>query len=234
LIRLNEDLGQFTFAATHDLREPLRSVAIFAQMLQVKAGDMLDVEAKEYVTKIVRGAERMARLIDGLLEFTYTAESGMAHSRGAEAGQALDHALENLQISMGESMAEVTQDPLPAVLAGLRHVSLVFQNLVGNSIKYQRPGVTPKVHISAQADTSHWIFAVRDNGIGIAAEDLDKIFIPFKRLHGREIACAGIGLATCKRIVERYKGRMWVESAPEIGSTFYFSLPGAKSETHGD
>ena len=225
LIRANENLQQFAFAASHDLREPLRTVTIFSQLLQMKCEANFDASAKEYIGHLIRAGERMTRLIDGLLEFTFAADTGNAQQRTADATQALDHALENLQISIAESMAEITRGPLPTVAADPRHVSLLFQNLIANAIKYRRPGITPKVHISAQADSAFWVFAVEDNGIGIAEEDQQKIFAPFKRLHGGEIAGAGIGLATCQRLIAGYNGRIWVEAAREQGSVFYFTMP---------
>jgi PAS domain S-box-containing protein len=232
LVRLNEDLNQFTYAATLDLREPLRMVTVHAQLLQLRVGEELGAQANEYVGQIVRGAERMARLIDGLLEFTRASELGMAQPRAADAAQGLSHALENLQMALNESAAEVTQGTMPVVLAELPHVSLIFQNLISNAIKCRHSGTAPKIHISAHRDANFWIFAVRDNGIGIDEADQRKIFIPFKRLHGPEITGAGIGLATCRRIVERYKGRIWVESTPPTGSVFYFTLPAAEGATH--
>ena len=226
LVRANENLQQFAFAASHDLREPLRVVTIFSQLLQMKYEAHLDASAKEYIGQVIRAGERMTRLIDGLLEFTFVGDMSKAQQRTADASQALDHALENLQISIAESMAQITHGPLPTVAADPRHVSLLFQNLIANAIKYRRPGITPKVHISAQADSASWVFAVEDNGIGIAEEDRQKIFEPFKRLHGGEIAGAGIGLATCQRLIEGYNGRIWVEPSREQGSVFYFTMPG--------
>src|SRR5207237_939984 len=141
-------------------------------------------------------------------------------------------ALENLRIALTEQRGEVTHEPLPAVVANSVHLSQVFQNLVGNALKYHAKEVAPRVHVSARRDRGHWVFAVRDNGFGIEKQYQEKIFTPFKRLHGSEFAGAGIGLATCKRIVEHYGGRIWVESQAGEGSTFYFSLPAAEGTAH--
>jgi PAS domain S-box-containing protein len=228
LLRLNEDLKQFTFAATHDIREPLRMITVYTQMLARKLEGTLDDDARALMTNVENGALRIAHLVDSLLDFTRLRVEQIQAVR-VETGAALKEALENLAVQVRESNAEITVGNMPTVLAEFTHVCQVFQNLVGNAIKYRTPGVPLKVDISSRRDGERWILAVRDNGIGIASEHQQQVFVPFKRLHGPEIAGAGIGLATCKRIVERYSGQIWVESKPGEGSTFYFSLPSAEA-----
>src|SRR5947209_7614361 len=208
LLRLNEDLKQFTYAATHDIREPLRMITIYVNMLQRKLGDRLDSQDQSYVAQVVNGAQRISRLIEGLLQFSRIGEIDGTRPSPVDAGVALEEALNDLQIAIGESDAKVTHDPLPKVMVGSAHLSQLFQNLIANALKYHRPGVPPKIHISARRDGTQWVIAVQDNGMGIAPQHQAQIFVPFKRLHGSEIAGAGIGLATCKRIVERYSGHI--------------------------
>jgi light-regulated signal transduction histidine kinase (bacteriophytochrome) len=225
LLRLNEDLKQFTYAATHDIREPLRMITIYMDMLQRKLGDQLDSQARSYITEVVSGAQRISRLIDGLLQFSRIGEIDAAQSSPVDTEAALEEALNDLQIAIGETDAKVTHDPLPKVTGEPARLSQLFQNLIANALKYHRPGTPPQIHVSARRDGTQWIIAVQDNGMGIAPEHQAQIFVPFKRLHGAEIAGAGIGLATCKRIVEKYGGRIWVESTEGKGSIFSFSLP---------
>lgn len=237
LLRLNEDLKQFTYAATHDLREPLRMIIIYAQMLERKLetdGDENHENLKGYLSHIVSGAKRLGRLIDGLLEFSRVGEVESTPLVPVNAQTALQEALDDLQIAISESRAEISSAPLPRVLATHVHVRQLLQNLIGNALKYRQRDVTPTISISVKGDGGSWIFAVKDDGIGIDPAHHGKIFVPFKRLHSSEVAGAGIGLATCKRIVERYDGRIWVESQLGNGATFYFSLPAAEEAAHVD
>lgn len=228
LKHLNEDLTQFTYAATHDLREPLRTMSLNAELLQRALDTQLDERKRAYLTNLITGAHRMARLIDGLLQYSGVNDVPEVHARPVDTGNALREVLESLQVTINENNAVVTvHGELPPVAANHVHVTQLFQNLIANALKYSRPGVPPEIRISAQQQDSYLVVAVADNGIGVAAEHQDRIFAPFKRLHGPEISGAGIGLATCKRIVERYQGRLWIESEPGKGSTFYFSLPTA-------
>jgi len=227
LRRLNEDLKQFTFAATHDIREPLRMITIYVQLLQRSFRDQLDAQAAEFIDQILNGARRISRLIDGLLQFSRVGEAEDHKASPVDADDALRGALENLQIVIREAKANIIHDRLPTVLADPAHVGQVFQNLIENGLKYSAPGRPPAIRIFARRDGSLWIFSVQDNGIGVATEHQEKIFLPFKRLHGSEISGAGIGLATCRRIVERYGGRIWLESKEGEGCTFSFSLPAA-------
>jgi PAS domain S-box-containing protein len=232
LVRLNEDLTHFTFAATHDVREPLRMVSIHAQMLERKLEGQLSDEASGYVKQVLDGANRISRLIDGLLEFSRVGNVETSERATANTEAAFEEAMGNLTVSLEESNGVVTHDRLPTVAADEVLVCQVFQNLVGNAVKYHRPGIPPRIHISVTSEGDLQVFAVRDNGIGIPHEYQQQIFIPFKRLHGANISGAGIGLATCKRIVERFGGQIWVESTPGEGSCFYFSLPAVEGASH--
>lgn len=236
LTRLNDDLQQFTFAATHDLREPLRMVLIYAELLQRDLKGQYGTQADEFISHVVNGAQRISRLIDGLLEYLRTGEIEPAMQAPVDANAALNEALEDLHLSVSEAGGTIVSDPLPEIAIARVHLRQIFQNLVANAVKYNRNGVAPQVHVSAQRKEEMWVFAIRDNGIGIAPQHHGRIFEPFKRLHGSEVSGSGIGLATCKRIVERYGGRIWVESEERLGSTFYFSLPAgnASAALHND
>jgi PAS domain S-box-containing protein len=221
----NEELQQFAYVASHDLQEPLRMVASYTQLLAKRYKGRLDSEADEFIAYAVDGSNRMQGLIQDLLAYSRAGTNGKAlHEISSE--KALNEALSNLRATIQESSAVVTNDPLPAILTDDTQLTQVFQNLVGNAIKYRRAEV-PRVHVSATKNGGKdWIFSVRDNGLGIAPQYFDRIFVLFKRLHGREdFKGTGIGLTICKKIVERLGGRIWLESQPEKGSTFYFTLP---------
>jgi PAS domain S-box-containing protein len=223
LNRSNEELGQFAYIASHDLQEPLRMVASYTQLLSRRYQGRLDTEADEFIAFAVDGASRMQRLIDDLLAYSRVGTKGQ-DPLPTSSEDALQQALLNLRGAIEESGALVTHDPLPTVLADETQLIQLFQNLVGNAIKYQNPGV-PKVHIAARNGAKKWIFSVSDNGLGIDPQYFDKIFGVFQRLHGRdEFAGTGIGLAICKKIVERHGGTISVESEPGKGSTFRFAL----------
>lgn len=224
LVRLNQDLKQFTFAATHDIREPLRMIMLYTQLLQNK----LELENSPLTANIVEGAQRISRLLDGLLQFSRLGEYDAAAPSVVDTEAALRDTLEDLQVSIHERNAAVTHDPLPLVLADHAHICQLFQNLIANSLKYCKPGTKPAIHVTAAHTQGICRFAIHDNGIGISSEFHHRIFEPFKRLHGPEISGSGIGLATCKRIIERYGGKIWVESAEGQGATFYFTLAEAK------
>jgi PAS domain S-box-containing protein len=224
LQRSNHELEQFAYVASHDLQEPLRTVAAYCQLVQRRYDDKLDREGKEFLAYAVESAARMKGLIDGLLDYSRVQTQGRPFVETA-GDAALDHALANLSAAIAESGAKLTRDPLPTVSADARQLVHLFQNLVSNAIKY-RGDATPEIHIGCQRKNDHWEFSVRDNGIGIAGEHAEKIFVIFQRLHTREeYPGTGIGLAICKRIVERHNGQLWVASEPGIGSTFYFTLP---------
>jgi light-regulated signal transduction histidine kinase (bacteriophytochrome) len=228
LKRSNEELGQFAYIASHDLQEPLRMVASYTQLLSRRYKGKLDAEADEFIAFAVDGASRMQRLIQDLLTYSRVGTKGK-DLLDTSSEDALQQALLNLRGAIEDSGAVVTHDPLPAVLADEMQLTQLFQNLVGNAIKYQNPGV-PKVHISAARNSEEkWIFSVKDNGLGIDPQYFEKIFGMFQRLHKREeFAGTGIGLAICKKIVERHGGGISVESQPGQGATFLFSLAGSE------
>jgi PAS domain S-box-containing protein len=225
LNRSNEELGQFAYIASHDLQEPLRMVASYTQLLSRRYTGKLDADADAFIAFAVDGASRMQRLIQDLLAFSRVGSKGKDFLDTSSAS-ALEQALRNLQGAIEDGGAVVTHGDLPAVLADETQLVQLFQNLVGNAIKYQQPGV-PRVHVSATAgEDGKWLFSVKDNGLGIDPQFFDRIFGMFQRLHKREeFAGTGVGLAICKKIVERHGGRISVESGPDLGSTFRFSLP---------
>jgi PAS domain S-box-containing protein len=225
LRRANQDLEQFAFSASHDLQEPLRSVKIYSELLTMTCGDTIDGEAREYLKYLRGGATRMEMLVRDLLSYTQVTKFEKP-GEPADAGEALSSTLASLAGAVAETGARVTTDPLPSVPMHGAHLQQLFQNLIGNAIKYRSPERPPVVHVTAERQNGHWIFAVNDNGIGIDAQYKENIFGLFKRLHANdEYSGTGIGLAICKRIVERYHGRIWVESEPGRGSTFRFTLP---------
>jgi PAS domain S-box-containing protein len=225
LKRSNDELQQFAYVSSHDLQEPLRMVASYTQLLAKRYKGRLDSDADEFITFAVDGCNRMQGLIQDLLAYSRAGANGKALCE-VFGEDALQGALTNLRITIEQSGAIVTHDSLPSVRTDETQLTQVFQNLVGNAIKY-RSAEAPRVHISAtkKGDTE-WIFSVRDNGLGIAPQYFERIFILFQRLHGRnEFEGTGIGLAICKKVLERLGGRIWVESQLEKGSTFYFALP---------
>lgn len=225
LARSNAELGQFAYAASHDLQEPLRMVASFTQLLQKRYQDQLDAQADEYIRFAVDGATRMQRLINDLLAYSRVG------SRGRElvetsAEEAFEQAVADLREAIRESGATVTRGPLPRVLGDASQLSQLMQNLIGNALKF-RGAAPPIVQVSARAGERprEWHFSVRDNGIGIEPQYLERIFVIFQRLHTRaEYPGSGIGLAICRKIVERHGGRIWAESELNRGSTFFFTL----------
>ena len=224
LHRSNEELAQFAYIASHDLQEPLRMVVSYMELLSRRYKGKLDSEADEFIAFAVDGASRMQRLIQDLLAYSRVASKGR-DPLDASSEQALQWALDNLHGAIEQSGAKVTHDPLPTVLADKAQLTQLFQNLIGNAIKY-RSSAVPQVHISAAKDqTNNWTFSVQDNGLGIDPQYFDRIFGMFQRLHNREeFAGTGIGLAVCKKIVERHGGTISVESQPGQGSTFRFDL----------
>jgi PAS domain S-box-containing protein len=233
LNRSNVELGQFAYIASHDLQEPLRMVASYTQLLSRRYKGKLDSDADEFIAFAVDGASRMQRLIQDLLAFSRVGTKGRDFL-DISSEDALKQALVNLRGAIQDSGAQVTHDPLPSVLADETQLIQLFQNLVGNAIKYQVPSVSgvPRVHITASRNGGkQWTFAVQDNGMGIDSQYFDRIFGMFQRLHKREeFAGTGIGLAICKKIVERHGGTISVESQPGQGSTFRFALAGSEGK----
>lgn len=224
LARSNADLEQFAYVASHDLKEPLRAISGSVQILQDRHKERIDPATEEVIKHTVDGANRMQTLIDDLLTYSRltTREAPLAPT---DTSEVLQEVQSNLEAAIKESKAVITHDRLPTVKADRIQLLQVFQNLISNAIKY-RSQRTPKIHIGAEARKHEVVFSVRDNGIGIAPQYADRIFRIFQRLHTRsEYAGTGIGLAVCKKVVERHGGRMWVESELEEGSTFFFTLP---------
>jgi PAS domain S-box-containing protein len=229
LRRANTDLQQFAYSASHDLQEPIRTVVIYSQLVGKRYGAKLDETAQTFLDYVIAAAKRMEKLVHDLLLYTQTASGEEVVPETADAGEALSGALANLSLAVNEAGAQVTNDPLPVVEIRSVHLQQLFQNLIGNAIKY-RGTQQPRIHISAREQHDHWLFSVQDNGIGIDADYKERIFGIFKRLHTADkYSGTGIGLAICKRIIERYRGRIWVESELGKGSTFFFTI---QSRTH--
>lgn len=220
----NDDLNQFAYAASHDLQEPLRMVALYSQLLHRRYGSQFDAEADQFISFVVGGAKRMELLLKDLLTYSQTGSSTEGPRQPVNCEGVMQKVLLNLQASVEQNQAAITWDALPTVEAHEIRVVQLLQNLVGNAIKYRR-AEPPRIHLSAESCETGWLFAVQDNGIGIEPEYCQQIFGIFKRLHGQTYPGTGIGLAICQRIVERYGGRIWVESKPEEGSRFLFTLP---------
>ena len=230
--RSNLELEQFAYVASHDLQEPLRMISSYVQLLACRYGDRLDSDADEFISFAVDGASRMQRLIDDLLEYSRVGSKGRPF-RQTECEAVLSEAVGNLQTSIDASGASVIHDRLPVLVADASQLVLLFQNLIGNSIKF-RSEEPPRVHVSARRDGLAWVLSVRDNGIGIAPRHQERIFNIFERLQPRtEYPGTGIGLAICKKIVDRHNGTISVESDSGTGATISVTLP-ILDETKGD
>ena len=224
LRRSNAELEQLAYVASHDMQEPLRMVASYLQLVAERYGNALDADGHEFIGYAVDGAKRMQALISDML--TYSRVSTRARPfEPTDCARIVATAERHLQLAIEEGGAVITRGELPTVLGDEVQYLQLFQNLIGNAIKF-RGNAPPRLHVTAQPAEDGWCFSVADNGIGIAPEYFERIFVLFQRLHGRrEYPGTGIGLALCKRIVERHGGRIWVESTPGQGSVFRFTLP---------
>jgi len=221
----NADLEQFAYSASHDLQEPLRTVKVFSQLLAARAKEKLDAQSLECLDHVISSATRLEALVRDLLVYAH-ASRFETPPEPTDANRSIQAALANLRVAVAESGAIVDCETLPVLPVHPTELELLFQNLIGNAIKYRRPGVRPEVHIASRKLNAQWLFSVSDNGIGIEAQYRQGIFGLFKRLHtGGNYSGTGIGLALCRRIVERHSGEIWVESKPGEGSTFCFTLP---------
>jgi len=226
----NRELEQFAYVASHDLQEPLRMVASYTQLLARRYRGQLDADADEFIDFAVDGATRMRALINDLLEYARLGTKRHQAER-VDCEKVVERALVNLSAAIEERGARVTHDPLPAVRGDESQLVRLFQNVLGNAIKLSRAD-NAAVHVGAVPHDSSVRFAVRDNGIGIEARHFDRVFQVFQRLHSREeYPGNGIGLAVCKKVVETHGGRMWLESEPGAGTTFFFTLPAAESSS---
>lgn len=230
LQRSNAELEQFAYVASHDLREPLRMITGYTQLLAKRYRDHVDRTAQEYIDFAVDGAKRMQALIVDLLTYSRVGTKGKAFAP-ADCELVFATTLKSLSIAIEESGARVTHDPLPIVWCDGAQIGQLLQNLIGNGIKYRNRRV-PEIHVSCRREGDAWLFSVSDNGIGIDQRYTERIFVIFQRLHTRdEYPGTGIGLAVCKKIVERHGGRIWLESEPGRGSTFYFTIAARATET---
>ncbi|MFL6350653.1 MAG: PAS domain S-box protein [Bryobacteraceae bacterium] len=226
LERSNEELEEFARIASHDLGAPITSTRWLVDLLSSRHASKLDASGQECLKQVSQGLERMAGLVDAVLAHAQLGKNPIVSSVKTQGETALEITLENLRKDIENSGAVITHDPLPELLVEPQALSQLFQNLLLNAIKYAKPGTRPVIHVSAVREARMWVIGVQDNGIGIEKDSFERIFQPMQRLHGAEIAGSGIGLTTCKKIVTRASGKIWVESQVGSGSTFFFTLPG--------
>jgi light-regulated signal transduction histidine kinase (bacteriophytochrome) len=230
LIRSNQDLERFAYVVAHDLQGPLTTVSGFMALLQRRYKDKIEGKGGEYIKCAIDGADRMRHLIDDLLDYSLT--GGDKKMDSVDVTGVVNTVLLNIQNSIQEAGAVVTFDTLPTVTANARELTQAFQNLIVNAIKFRREDVPPIIQVGSQEEDDRWVFSVRDNGIGIPAEEFDRIFEVFQRLHSsQQYTGTGIGLAVVKKIVEAHGGDIWVESEIGKGSTFNFSIPVKRKNT---
>ena len=233
LARSNRDLEQFAYVASHDLQEPLRMVAIYTQLLAERYKGKLDADADKYIHYAADGALRMQALVRDLLAFSRIGRQDIEFQK-IDCNSTMDTVLKNLQVAIEESGARVAYEQLPTVMADPSQLMQVLQNLIANGIKF-RGTEPPVIQITSQQKDREWVFSITDNGIGIAPEYAEVVFVIFKRLHSRtDYPGSGIGLSICKRIIEYHGGRIWVESEPAHGCTFHFTLPVQASHRKSD
>jgi light-regulated signal transduction histidine kinase (bacteriophytochrome) len=225
LRQANNDLEQFAYSASHDLQEPLRMVAIYSQMLQKRFGGKLGADGDQFIEYTVTGATRMGQLVTDLLTYTRASNWDRDGLTTVDPNESIDRAISNLRLAIDQTGAIITRSALPQVEMHAVHLDQLFQNLIGNAVKYHSED-PPVIAIGAERRLHEWLFSVADNGIGIDSQYREQIFGVFKRLHtSSEFAGTGIGLAICQRILERRGGRLWVDSEPGKGSTFFFTVP---------
>jgi light-regulated signal transduction histidine kinase (bacteriophytochrome) len=229
LAHSNAELEQFAYVASHDLQEPLRKIASYTELLARRYQGKLDPGADKFIGYIVDGANRMQQLINDLLSYSRVGRTTDLTMENVDLGRIMEGIYNDLARTIRDSQAEITCDELPVVQGHPRHIAQLVQNMITNAIKF-RGDAPPRVHISAERRADAWVIAVRDNGIGIAPEHAERIFVVFQRLHTRtEYPGTGIGLAICKKIVERHGGQIWVDAQPGQGSTFFFTLPAGQN-----
>jgi len=220
----NKELQQFAYASSHDLQEPLRMVSSFSQLLERRYKNRLDEDADEFIEFIVEGAQRMKNLIDDLLIYSRVTKNKKEY-KDVDLEEVLKIILSNFSVSIKEQHVTITHNTLPTIFADSSQMGQVFENLIGNAIKFHGKD-DPKIHVSVQENQNEWTFAVKDNGIGIKKKHQKQIFEVFKRLHTRkEYPGTSIGLSICQKIIERHRGKLWVDSNPNTGTTFYFTIP---------
>ena len=225
LQRREEELQQFAWLAGHDLQEPLRTISSYAQLLQRHWQGPMDEASAERFRFLQEAVQRMRSLIEDLVKWSRVNASGQPHDEPVDMFGMMHLAISTLKPVLEKTGGQIDCDPLPAVRGNMAQIGQLIQNVLDNALKYRRKDEAPRIHVSAARCDGQWEFAVADNGMGIEPAYRERIFEPFRRLHGREYPGTGIGLALCKRIVEGHGGRMRVESEPGRGSTFYFTLP---------
>jgi chemotaxis family two-component system sensor kinase Cph1 len=235
LERSNAELKKFAYVASHDLQEPLNQVANFVQLLEMRYDAKLDEDGKEFIGFAVEGVSLMQTLIDDVLTYSKVDLQGIEWQL-TNVQDSLDQALGNLRGRIAETGAVITVDPLPTIVADGTQLMQLFQNLIGNAIKFRKVEETPHIHIGVHRQEDQWLFSVVDNGIGFDPQFAERIFVIFQRLHTRdEYPGSGMGLAICKKIIECHRGRIWVEAVPDQGATFYFTIPvEGRDRSHGN